>query len=192
MKGSLHAAAVVAFLGLIGPAYGHGLFHRRTTPVAAYYAVPVIEVVPAPCVTAPMVPVVGEPPVAAMPSAMPMMSPAPMLSPVTPAPPSMTPVPPATTPTAPPATTPKGPPKVTESQSFYAGPVPAQDKSVGFWNRSDRDITLTVENAKYWLPRDGNLRFRLASGFHWQVDDRAAEQELIPATAPGVEIVIRR
>jgi hypothetical protein len=70
--------------------------------------------------------------------------------------------------------------------------VAAPGKSVGFWNRSDRDITLTVDNAKYWLPRDGNLRFRLASGFHWQVDDRTAELELIPAAAPGVEIVIRR
>jgi hypothetical protein len=66
------------------------------------------------------------------------------------------------------------------------------EKSVAFWNRSDRDITLTVENARYSLPRDGSLRFRLASGFHWQVDDRAAELEVIPATAPGVEIVIRR
>jgi hypothetical protein len=104
----------------------------------------------------------------------------------------MTPVPPARTPAAPQATPPTGPPKVSESQSFYAGPVQEQDKSVGFWNRSDRDITLTIENAKYWLPRDGNLHFRLASGFHWQVDERSAELELIPATAPEVEIVIRR
>jgi len=186
---SLFAATVAALLGLIGSAFGHGLFHRHATATtAAYYAVPVVVAPPAACVAAP---VIAEPPVAAMQPTMPMVSPMPMLSPVTPAPPSATPMQPGTPSTAPPATAPTGPPKVSESQSFYAGPG-AQDKSVGFWNRSDRDITLTVENAKYWLPRDGNLNFRLASGFHWQVDDRAAELELIPATAPGVDIVIRR
>jgi hypothetical protein len=189
MRGSFGAGVFVAFLGFVGSASGHGLFHRHAATTAAYYSVPVMAAPPVACVSSPTV---AEPPVAAMPSTMPMVSPTPMLSPVSPAPPSMTPVPPATTPAQPPATTPTGPPKVTESQSFYAGPAVAQDKSVGFWNRSDHDMTLTVENAKYWLPREGNLHFRLASGFHWQVDDRAAELELIPATAPGVEIVIRR
>jgi hypothetical protein len=191
MTSSLRMGVVAAFLALVGSAFGHGLFHRRAAATTAYYAVPmlVIEAVPVACVGPPLI---AEPPVAAVPSTIPMLAPVPTLSPVTPAPPSMTPVPPATRPTAPPVTAPTGPPKVTESQSFYAGPITALDKLVGFWNRSDRDITLTVENAKYWLPRDGNLRFRLTSRFHWQVDDRAAEVELIPATAPGVEIVIRR
>jgi len=183
------AAAVAVLLIVIGSAPGHWFRHRQPVPAAAYYVVPVIEAAPVACAAPVLVP---GPPVAAMPSTVPMPWPTPNLSPVTPAPPSVTPVPQAITPTAPPTTAPKGPPKVTESQSFYAGPVLAQDKSVGFWNRSDRDITLTVENAKYWLPRDGNLRFRLGSGFHWQVDDRTAESELIPVTAPGVEIVIRR
>jgi hypothetical protein len=181
-------AAIAVFLVVIGSAPGHWFRHRQAVPTTACYVVPVIAAAPVACIAPPLV---AEPPVAAVPSTIPMISPMPILSPVTPAPPSTTPVPPPTTPTAPPAIAPKGPAKVTESQSFYAGPAPAPDKSVGFWNRADRDITLTIENAKYWLPRDGNLHFRLASAFHWKVDDRTAELELIPATAPGVEIVIR-
>jgi hypothetical protein len=62
---------------------------------------------------------------------------------------------------------------------------------VGFWNLSGRDVTLQVESARYLLAQGKSLRFQLGRQFTWKVDDRTPEDEVIPATAPGVEIVIR-
>lgn len=97
--------------------------------------------------------------------------------------------------------TPTPQPGVTESRSYfnaYAVAPRANDKPagnrvpVGFWNLTDRDITLTVDKQTHVVPKGKNLKLDLARQFVWRVDTREALNEQVPAAESGLEIVIRR
>lgn len=99
----------------------------------------------------------------------------------------------------PPLSTPK--PGVTESRSFFdayavaprSADKPAAGKvSVGFWNLTDRDLMLHVDQRTFTVLRGKSVRLELERQFAWRVEARAAQNEQVPAGEAGREIVIRR
>jgi hypothetical protein len=117
-------------------------------------------------------------------------SPRPNYATPTPAPPS---------PTGPAAPT-KPVPKVSETRSFYDATAPAGEQSrtsgeslpVGFWNLSDHDVTLIVNDQRYFLPPRQSVKVNIGRQFAWRVDGRELERERIPDGVSALEIVIRR
>ena len=78
---------------------------------------------------------------------------------------------------------------VSEARSYFSAyavaprgaPVPAGERArVAFWNLSSTDITLTVANEAYSLPRGKNLKLDLPRQFVWRVDSREAQNEKCP------------
>ncbi|GIW79995.1 MAG: hypothetical protein KatS3mg105_1802 [Gemmatales bacterium] len=79
----------------------------------------------------------------------------------------------------------------------YASGQPAgrhveEKHGVGFWNLSQRDLTLKVAGQTYSLRRGESLRLQLADEFTWQVDQREAQVQRIAPGESSLEIVIRR
>ena len=117
-------------------------------------------------------------------------SPPPNYATPTPAPPS---------PTGP-AAPPKPAPKVSETRSFYDAPAPAAGQSrisgesvtVGFWNLSDHDVTVIMNDQRYFLPPRQSVKVNVGRQFTWRVEGRDPERERIPDGASAAEIVIRR
>jgi hypothetical protein len=95
----------------------------------------------------------------------------------------------------------KGPtPRVTESRSAVASysVVPRSSEklagercSVGFWNLTNRDLTLKVEGNSRVIPRGKSVTLELGRQFVWQIEGREPQTEQVPPTEAGVEIVIR-
>jgi hypothetical protein len=93
-------------------------------------------------------------------------------------------------------------PGVNESRSYFsayavaprdAQPQLAADRArVGFWNLSPVDITLTVANQAYTLPRGKSVKLELPRQFVWRVDAREPQNEKMPESQTALEIVIRR
>jgi hypothetical protein len=91
------------------------------------------------------------------------------------------------------------PPRVSEARSGNGGEspksttVPVRERvQVGFWNVSGRDLTLTVDGQRRVLPRNRSITLSLGRQFVWQVDERTAQNEDIPAGNSTLEIVLRR
>jgi hypothetical protein len=69
---------------------------------------------------------------------------------------------------------------------------PAVRRRVNFFNHTDRDLWLVVEGQAVTLPRRHQITASVPPTFIWQLDGGAEQKTAIPATAPGVEVVIRR
>jgi hypothetical protein len=75
-----------------------------------------------------------------------------------------------------------------------AGSVPVSNTStraVGFVNKSNRDLLLTINGKIVTLPTKNVLRAELPASFRWQVGDEDERTVTVPPSAPGVDIVIR-
>jgi hypothetical protein len=93
-------------------------------------------------------------------------------------------------------------PGVNESRSYFsayavaprdAQPRLAADRArVGFWNLSEVDLTLTIANQAYTLPRGKSVKLELPRQFVWRVDAREPQSEKMPESESALEIVIRR
>jgi hypothetical protein len=64
-------------------------------------------------------------------------------------------------------------------------------RTVGFYNHTARDLSLTIEGKAVTLPAMSYLHAELPSAFTWKCADRPAAKETIPAGAAGVDVVIR-
>jgi hypothetical protein len=184
---------LAALLG-VGLVPGAGLaFGGRGGPVVAS-----LQPAPIPRVIVPYVhvPVLCQPAVFA--------GPGPILARPVPAPPSAGPVgaperlhPPASTPALP--ATPQ--PGVRESREYFdlyfdsprGGDKPNPDRAtVGFWNVTDRDLSVKIGAETKVLLRGKSLTLELPRQFVWQVEGRAQRAETIPAENGALEIVIRQ
>jgi hypothetical protein len=77
---------------------------------------------------------------------------------------------------------------------FLAGPTTnARDgyKSVGFYNHTGQDLSLTIEGRRVRLPAKNYLQARLGSSFTWGYGDRAVTRVTIPESSPGLDVVFR-
>jgi hypothetical protein len=94
------------------------------------------------------------------------------------------------------------PPKVKESTnksygSFYSGPPaggPVTDTTmckVGFWNLSNRPITVRVSGEVHVLQVSQSLALILPRQFDYQLDLEAPQTEIVPAGRASVDIVLR-
>lgn len=68
----------------------------------------------------------------------------------------------------------------------------AAKRSVGFINKSGRDLLLTVEGKTTTLPAGQYLRVDLPATFTWQLGGDKERAVTVPDTAPGVSVVIRK
>lgn len=76
-----------------------------------------------------------------------------------------------------------------------AGPRPAvqtSKRSVGFVNKSERDLLLTVGGKTTTLPSGHYLRLDLPPTFIWQIGGEKEREITVPTDAPGVDVVIRK
>ena len=76
-----------------------------------------------------------------------------------------------------------------------AGDAPASPRTlrnVGFFNNSERDVTLTVQGETITLPKHTFVTANVPRSFTWKLDAEAERTTEIPPGAPGVEVVIRR
>jgi hypothetical protein len=74
------------------------------------------------------------------------------------------------------------------------GPPPAgpnAKRTVGFFNHTGRDLTLTVEGETVTLPRRHYISAGVSATFTWKLDGDERRTE-IPAAAPGIEVVFRK
>lgn len=69
---------------------------------------------------------------------------------------------------------------------------PVAKRSIGFINKSERDVMLTVAGKLVALPRGQFLRLDLPATFTWQIRGEQEREVTVPDTAPGVSVVIRK
>lgn len=75
------------------------------------------------------------------------------------------------------------------------GPAPTSPtakRTIGFVNKSDRDLLLTIDGKMVTLPTKNVLRTELPASFKWQVGGGKELAINVPTTAPGVDVVIRK
>jgi hypothetical protein len=73
-----------------------------------------------------------------------------------------------------------------------AGAAPATGlRKVGFYNHTDRDLSLTIEGRAVTLPAKTYLHAHLPASFTWRHGDRPAATETVPADASGVDVLFR-
>jgi hypothetical protein len=63
---------------------------------------------------------------------------------------------------------------------------------VGFWNLTDRDLTLRVDGQSSTVPRGKSLPLTLGREFVWQIDGREPQRQTLGKDQSALEIVIRR
>lgn len=64
-------------------------------------------------------------------------------------------------------------------------------KTVGFYNHTDRDLSLTIEGRAVKLPARTYLYAKLAPTFTWGRGDAPAVREAVPTGASGLDVVFR-
>jgi hypothetical protein len=184
MSKTVSAGAIMAVLFLPLSAFAHGLSGSRSGAMSYYYPAPVCWV---PC---PIYLPVCPPPGSALPGPSPTGVKEPPLAAPTAAPPSAGPISPG-----------KSQPEVSESRSFYESfGVQSQSKdklsadrcSVGFWNLTDRDLTVSVAGQDHIVLRGKTLKLQTGRQFAWRLDGHEPQNETVPMENAGVEIVLRR
>jgi hypothetical protein len=66
------------------------------------------------------------------------------------------------------------------------------EAKVGFFNHTDRDLTLLIQGEEVPLPKDEYVTLRLPREFKWAEKGETAREVKIPADAEGLEIVFRK
>jgi hypothetical protein len=64
--------------------------------------------------------------------------------------------------------------------------------SVGFWNLTDRDLTVSVAGQDHIVLRGKTLKLQTGRQFAWRLDGHEPQNENVPMENAGVEIVLRR
>jgi len=183
MSKSVYAGAIIAILVLPWSGFAHGLSGWRSGAMSYYYPVPMCW---EPCpIYLPVCPPTG----GTFPGPRPVGVPEPPLAAPTAAPPSAGPISPG-----------KSQPEVSESRSFYESfGVRSQSKdklladrcSVGFWNLTARDLTVSVEGQNHIVLQGKTLKLQVARQFAWRMEGHEPQNETVPMENSGVEIVLR-
>ncbi|MGL6094937.1 MAG: hypothetical protein ACRC7O_03915, partial [Fimbriiglobus sp.] len=61
-----------------------------------------------------------------------------------------------------------------------------------FYNRSGRDVRITVSGEAMPLPANSYVTARVSGVFRWTLDGGSLESAEVPAGAAGLDVVIRR
>ncbi|MFM8274601.1 MAG: hypothetical protein ACKODX_20045 [Gemmata sp.] len=73
-----------------------------------------------------------------------------------------------------------------------AGEVPTSGlRKVGFYNHTDRDLSLTIEGKAVTLPAKTYLHAQLPATFIWAHGGRPAARQAVPADATGLDVLFR-
>ncbi len=87
----------------------------------------------------------------------------------------------------------RSPPIITETRSMgsmYAS-LPGERARVGFWNLTDREVTLHVEGQSMKLTKDQSVTLDLPRMFAWRVDERLPQTERVVENQAAHEVLIR-
>lgn len=95
---------------------------------------------------------------------------------------------------------PKKEPPAETSKSFEQFIIPAEgtvatpgpEVKVGFFNHSDREITLEVNGEQVKLPSEQYVTLRLKRTFKWSEKGKKETEVAVPPDADGIEIVFRK
>lgn len=68
---------------------------------------------------------------------------------------------------------------------------PGEKRSVGFYNKSNRDLLLTVNEESVILPSQHFLKATLPANSKWQIGTGEVRDLTVPTAAPGADVVIR-
>jgi len=63
--------------------------------------------------------------------------------------------------------------------------------TVGFFNRSSNDLTLTVNGKSVAFPKQSYVSLELPRRFTWSLEGSVVQATDVPAGAPGVEVIVR-
>lgn len=199
MARCVRAVALAWALGLPLPGQAHGWKAVSPPVTTAYYPVWTAWYVAPAVVWQPVAPLptcLPAPAVSVTPGAAPASPTPPAQARPTPAPPSAAPVNPAPAAPARPAA-----PQVNESRSFFdtytvsarVSERPEAGRcSIAFWNLTNQDLALRVDGKPQVVAKGKHVTFDLGRQFVWQVEGREPQQEQLPETETGLEIVIRR
>jgi hypothetical protein len=106
--------------------------------------------------------------------------------------PLATPSPAPPSPTGPAAPT-KPAPKISESRSYYDAALGVDDRVVvGFWNLSNQEKSLIVDNRRHVLVPGQSARLDVGRRFTWRIENGDLQSERVPDGVPTMEIVIRQ
>jgi hypothetical protein len=68
----------------------------------------------------------------------------------------------------------------------------ARDRcSVGFWNLTGRDVTLSIDGKSFALAKNRKITMTLEHQFSWQADNGAQQLERVPESQTTFEVVVR-
>ncbi len=105
---------------------------------------------------------------------------------------------PPDTPVTPPKVEVKSSPLGTAARELKVSVFPAAGaananglRKVGFFNHTDRDLSLTIEGKAVTLPAMSYLHAQLPPTFTWKCADKPAAQATVPADATGLDVLIR-
>jgi hypothetical protein len=63
--------------------------------------------------------------------------------------------------------------------------------SVGFWNLTGRDVTLTIDGKSFALAKNRKITMELEHQFSWQSDNGSQQIERVPESQATYEVVVR-
>jgi hypothetical protein len=69
---------------------------------------------------------------------------------------------------------------------------PNREVKIGFFNHSDKEITLDVNGEAVKLPSEQYVTLRLPRSFSWSVKGEKSRAVNVPNDAEGLEIVFRK
>jgi hypothetical protein len=84
-----------------------------------------------------------------------------------------------------------GGPKVSVFPANGAAAAAGGYRSVGFYNHTGRELSLTIEGKAVKLPAKSYLEAKLAATFTWSHGNNAAARETVPAGSAGLDIVFK-
>ncbi len=90
-----------------------------------------------------------------------------------------------------PLTSGKREPSVNVFPASGAGNTVGGYRTVGFYNHTDRDLSLTIEGRAVKLPAKTYLHAKLGPTFTWSQGDQAVVRETVPEGSSGVDVVFR-
>lgn len=82
------------------------------------------------------------------------------------------------------------PPRIDSTRSL-SGADNKEQCSVGFWNLTGRDVTLTIDGKSVMMAKNRKITVELNRQFDWQADNGMQRMERVPVGQTTFEVVVR-
>jgi hypothetical protein len=82
-------------------------------------------------------------------------------------------------------------PPLIDSTRSLSGSANTERCSVGFWNLTGRDVTLTIDGKSFALAKNRKITVTLARQFSWRTDNGPQQIERVPASQSTYDVAVR-